>query len=399
MSESADGVHLESPQPQSGALRSVSRLGLKLGFTAFGGPAAHITMLRAEVVDRREWLTGQHFLDLLGVVNLIPGPNSTEMVMHVGAERAGGKGLVAAGVCFILPAAAITLVFAWLYVEYGAMPGAGALLYGVKPVIIAVVAQALWGLARTAFKTWLAVLTGVAVAALALLGVNEIALLFGGALLFLGLRLAATRGRPRGAAGLSLVSMKLAGLSFLGVAAGEATIQYTSARLFLTFLKIGSVLYGSGYVLLAFLRDDFVVRYGWLTDRQLLDAVAVGQVTPGPVFTTATFVGYLVGGFPGAILATIGIFLPAFLFVSLTHRWVKELRRNAALGGLLDGVIVAALGLMAAVALTLARDAIVDVTTLLLALAAGILLVRFRVNATGVIALGAATGLARHLLG
>ncbi|MGI8475014.1 MAG: chromate efflux transporter [Thermomicrobiales bacterium] len=390
---------MESPQPQSGALRSVSRLGLKLGFTAFGGPAAHIAMLRAEVVDRREWLTGQRFLDLLGVVNLIPGPNSTEMVMHVGAERAGGKGLVAAGVCFILPAAAITLVFAWLYVEYGAMPGAGALLYGVKPVIIAVVAQALWGLARTAFKTWLAVLTGVAVAALALLGVNEIALLFGGALLFLGLRLAATRGRPRGAAGLSLVPMKLAGLSFLGVAAGEATIQYTSARLFLTFLKIGSVLYGSGYVLLAFLRDDFVVRYGWLTDRQLLDAVGVGQVTPGPVFTTATFVGYLVGGFPGAILATIGIFLPAFLFVGLTHRWVKELRRNAALGGLLDGVIVAALGLMAAVALTLARDAIVDVTTLLLALAAGILLVRFRVNATGVIALGAATGLARHLLG
>lgn len=399
MTESADGVHEEPPPPQSDALRSVSRLGLKLGFTAFGGPAAHIAMLRAEVVDRRDWLTGQHFLDLLGVVNLIPGPNSTEMVMHVGAERAGVKGLIAAGVCFIVPAAAITLVLAWLYVDYGATPGAEALLYGVKPVIIAVVTQALWGLARTAFKTRLALLTGGAVVALALLGVNEIALLFGGAILFFLIRLAMTRVRPKGIAGLCLVPAKLAGLSMLGVAAGEATVQYTSGRLFLTFLKIGSILYGSGYLLLAFLRDDFVVHYGWLTDRQLLDAVAVGQVTPGPVFTTATFVGYLVGGFPGAILATIGIFLPAFLFVGLTRRWVKELRRNAALGGLLDGVNVAALGLMAAVALTLARDAIVDVPTLLLALAAGILLVRFRVNATGVIALGAATGLARHLLG
>ena len=285
----------------------VTGLALKLGFIAFGGPAAHIAMLRDEVVSRRKWVSDQHFLDLLGATNLIPGPNSTEMVMHVGHERAGRRGLVAAGAGFILPAAAIVLALAWLYVRYGTTPTAEWLLYGVKPVIIAVVVQALWGLLRTAVKGPSLAAVGVAVLALYLLGLDEILLLFGG-----GLLVVVIHNLDRVRRGGALPSVAIAPL--LGVTlpwlAQAASVPYSPVTLFLNFLKIGSVLYGSGYVLLAFLRGDFVERLGWLTSDQLLDAVAIGQFTPGPVFTTATFVGYVVGGFPGAILATVGIFLP-----------------------------------------------------------------------------------------
>jgi chromate transporter len=380
-------------------LRTVVALSLKLGVTAFGGPAAHIAMLRDEVVARRKWLSDQHFLDLLGVTNLIPGPNSTEMVMHVGHNRAGWRGLVLAGSAFIVPAATITLIFAWLYDRYGTTARGEWLLEGIKPVIIAVVAQALWNLGRTAIKDLTSGAVALAIVALYLAGVNEIVLLFGGTLVSVGVRRAIEEARRSATASLGLTPGGVPTLvTLLAVAAG-ASVPYSPLRLFLTFLKIGAVLYGSGYVLVAFLRNDFVVRYGWLTEQQLLDAIAVGQVTPGPVFTTATFVGYLTGGFTGAILATIGIFLPAFVFVAIIGRHVSQLRQRPTLARLLDGVNVAAIGLMAAVTITLGRDAIVDVPTAVIALIAAYLLIRHKVNSAWLVLFGGIAGLALYGLG
>lgn len=363
-----------APPPQ-GTLAEVALLALRLGFTAFGGPAAHIAMLRDEVVTRRKWLTDAHFLDLLGATNLIPGPNSTEMVIHVGQVRAGRRGMIAAGVCFIMPAALIVLALAWAYVELGALPAAAWLLYGIKPVIIAIVAQALWGLAKTAIKGPFLAAVGVAVLALYLLGFNELALLFGGGVLVMLVRNLGRLGRGQGAAAALL---PLGGAASLWLAQAAAPVSL--GQLFWSFLKIGAVLYGSGYVLLAFVRNEFVVRLGWLTDRQLLDAIAIGQLTPGPVFTTATFVGYLVAGGPGAALATAGIFLPSFIFVAAVNPLIPLLRRSPWMGGFLDGVNVAALGLMAAVLWELGRAAIVDWLTALLAVVAAALLLRFKLN-------------------
>jgi chromate transporter len=372
----------------SSPLRQVVWLGFKLGCIAFGGPAAHIAMLRDEVVSRRSWMTDQRYLDLLGVTNLIPGPNSTEMVMHIGQERAGWKGLVGAGAAFILPAASITLIFAWLYVEYGATTGGEWLLKGIKPVVLAVVLQAVWKLGRTAIKDLLLAVVGIVVLVLYLLGINELVLLFGSAALVGLIRWVAGRARlpgSNGSNGSSASSIGLIGLfgSLPGQAlfsVGDPAIAYNGVRLFLTFLKIGGLLYGSGYVLVAFLRNDLVDRLGWITQQQLLDAVAVGQFTPGPVFTTATFVGYLVGGFPGAVLATIAIFLPAFVFVAICHPLIARLSAIAWVRPILDGINAAAIGLMAAVAILLSRDAIVDPITAILAVVALVLLVRFRVN-------------------
>ncbi|HEY3188943.1 MAG TPA: chromate efflux transporter, partial [Solirubrobacteraceae bacterium] len=302
---------------EPGALREVVALFLKLGVIGFGGPAAHIALMRDEVVRRRRWIADDRFLDLLGMTNLIPGPNSTEMAIHLGYLRAGWPGLVAGGVCFIVPAMVSVLAFAWAYVRYGSRPEVAWLLYGIKPVIIAVVVQAVWSLGRAAVKGPLAAAVGLAVLVLYLLGVDEIALLFGGAVVFMLLR----EGGRRWLAGAAAPVAVMVGGASVAVAqvaaAGGAGVTLTT--LFLTFLKIGSVLYGSGYVLLAFLRNDFVVRLGWLTDRQLIDAVAVGQFTPGPVFTTATFVGYVLGSWWGAVLATIAIFLPSFVLVAASY--------------------------------------------------------------------------------
>jgi chromate transporter len=388
---------VQSPKREPNPLVVVTLLALKLGATAFGGPAAHIAMLRQEVVDRRRWLSQQHFLDLLGVTNLIPGPNSTEMVMHVGHSRAGKRGLVAAGAAFILPAAAITLFLAWLYVRYGTTAEGEWLLYGIKPVVIAVIAQALWGLSRTAARDVPSFAVGVTVGVLYLLGANEVILLFGGGAALLLLRRARSSFDLRRAMAIPAAPWSLAKLAAIAATTTDA-VAYSQLRLFLTFLKIGAVLYGSGYVLIAFLQNDFVVRFGWLTERQLLDAVAVGQVTPGPVFTTATFIGYVVGGVPGALLATLGIFLPAFLFVGLTAPIISKIRAHPILSQLLDGVNVAAVGLMAAVAITLSRDAVIDVWTALLAGISALLLIRWKVNATWLIALGASVGLVRWWL-
>ena len=382
------------------ALKEVAQVALKLGFTAFGGPAAHIAMLREEVVARRTWLTDQYFLDLVGATNLIPGPNSTERVIHVGYLRAGWRGLIAAGVLFILPAAAMVLAIAWAYVAYGTTPAGEALLYGIKPVVIAVVLQALWGLGRTAVKGPFLLAVGAAAAALYLIGFNELAILFGGALLVFLVRTIQS-GRSGGSGPTALLPLAVPATALPALVLQSAQVPVSLTTLFLTFLKIGAVLYGSGYVLLAFLRNDFVERLGWLTDQQILDAVAVGQFTPGPVFTTATFVGYVVAGFPGAVLATIGIFLPSFFFVALLHPIVPRLRQYPWTAAILDGVNVAAIGLMAAVAWLLGRDAIVDPLTAALAITAAVLLIRFRVNSAWLVlgggVLGVLVQLARSL--
>ncbi len=386
---------MAGPRPaETNRLLEVTLLALRLGFTAFGGPAAHIAMLHDEVVKRRQWLTGEHFLDLLGATNLIPGPNSTEMVIHVGQARAGWRGLILAGAGFILPAASIVLVLAWAYERFGTLPAAEWLLYGIKPVIIAVVAQALWNLGRTALKTPLLAMVAAAALALYLLGGNELLLLFGGGAVMLAARLRRGPGAAgNGSAGTGTAKALLPWLP-LPLAGALASAAVDLKLLFLIFLKIGSVLYGSGYVLLAFLRNDFVVRLGWLTDQQLLDAVAIGQFTPGPVFTTATFIGYVLGGAWGAVLATVGIFLPSFIFVAAVNPLIPRLRQSPALGAVLDGVNAAALGLMAAVTWTLGRAALVDGVTLLLALAAAVLLVRFKVNSTWLVLGGGAFALA-----
>lgn len=376
-----------------GTVGEVARLALKLGFTAFGGPAAHIAMLRDDVVTRRKWLTDAHFLDLLGATNLIPGPNSTEMVIHIGHVRAGWRGLIAAGVCFILPAAAIVLALAWVYVHYGTTPTAEWLLYGIKPVIIAIVAQALWGLSKTALKGTLLALVGLATLVLYLFGYNEITLLLGGGLLVMLLQNAQRlRSSPPSAVLLPLLSLS-------PVALAQSAVSASLGQLFLIFLKIGAVLYGSGYVLLAFLRNDLVVRTGLLTNQQLLDAVAIGQFTPGPVFTTATFIGYVLGSWPGALVATLGIFLPSFIFVAAVNPLVPRLRRSPWMGALLDGVNAAALGLMAAVTWELGHAALVDWLTAGLAIIAAVLLIRFKINSAWLVLGGGVVGLAYHWLG
>ena len=373
-------------------VREVALYFLRLGVVAFGGPAAHIAMMREDLVRRRRWVTDDEFLDLLGITNLIPGPNSTEMAIHLGYTRAGAWGLVLGGVCFIVPAMAIVLSLAWAYVRWGSLPVATSLLYGVKPVIIAIVVQAMWGLARTAVRGPLLAAAFVAAAALALAGVHELVVLFGA-----GVLAALLAARSRAAAGVITLLVSATPLRALAAAAVAGSVV-ALGTMTLIFLKIGAVLYGSGYVLLAFLRRDFVERLGWLTDRQLLDAVAVGQVTPGPVFTTATFIGFVLAGVPGAVLATVAIFLPSFVLVAVSRPWLPRLRGARRAAAFLDGVNVAALGLMAAVAWQLGRAAIVDVLTLVLALGSAVLLVTTRVNSVWLIAAGGALGIAWRAL-
>ncbi len=378
------------PSERGRRLREVAALFLKLGFTAFGGPAAHIAMMRDEVVKRRKWVDDQHFLDLLGATNLIPGPNSTEMAIHLGFVRCGWAGLITGGACFIAPAMLIVLTLAWAYARFGSTPEASWLLYGVKPVIIAIIAQALWELGKKAVKGPLTASVGLAVVVLYFLGLNEIALLFAGGLVVM---LIANRHRLQKPSPVGLITPL--GLSLAPLAAAPFSLPL----MFLLFLKIGAVLYGSGYVLLAFLRADFVMRLGWLTDAQLIDAIAVGQVTPGPVFTTATFIGYLLGGVPGALLATLGIFLPSFVFVALSNPLIPRLRNSPWTSALLDGVNVASLGLMAAVTFQLGRAALADPLTIALALIALALLVRFKINSTWLVLGGGLVGLLRALVG
>jgi chromate transporter len=377
-------------------LLELAGLFLKLGTTAFGGPAAHIAMMEDEVVRRRQWLSREDFLDLLGATNLIPGPNSTELAIHIGHRRAGWPGLVVAGTCFIVPAVMLATLFAWAYVSFGELPQAEGVLYGVKPVIIAIVLHALWVLGRTALKTRSLAAVGVVAAAAAWLGVHELAVLFGtGLLVAIG---RSVRARKATTGGTSLLTF-LGALPFVSstTTATAASTSFGLLPMFLFFLKVGSVLFGSGYVLLAFLRADLVDRWGWLTEAQLLDAIAVGQFTPGPLFTTATFIGYLLAGLPGAILATAGIFLPAFIFVAISSPIIPRIRRSLFAGAFLDGVIVASLALMTVVTWQLGRVALSDGLTILLAFASGILIVRYRVNSAWLVFSGALLGCLKML--
>lgn len=376
------------PAPESGKanLKEVALVFGRLGATAFGGPAAHIAMMRAECVEKRQWLDDNEFADLLGVTNLIPGPNSTELAIHLGYRRAGLRGLIVAGVTFIGPAFLMVLALAALYVRFGTLPDVRAALAGAKPVILAVVAQALIGLGRSVLKTPLMMAIAALAVVASLLGASELLIVFLPGLL-LGLR------AGKGATLKPLIAVALGVGAFLALSLILDARAITGAPgvgpVFLQFLKIGSVLYGSGYVLLSYLQGDLVRRLGWLTSGQLLDAVAVGQFTPGPVFTTATFVGYVVGGIPGAIAATLGIFLPSFLFVAGSARLIDRLRGLPTTAAFLAGVNAASLGLMAAVLLKLARDAITSPATALLAALALIVILRTKLNSAWLVLAGA----------
>ncbi|MDX1687817.1 MAG: chromate efflux transporter [Candidatus Promineifilaceae bacterium] len=389
-------------------LLKLARLFFKLGIVGFGGPAAHIAMMEDEVVVRRDWMSREHFLDLVGATNLIPGPNSTEMTMHVGYTVAGAAGLVVAGASFILPAAVITGAFAWLYVRYGTLPQVEPLLFGIKPAVLAVILGAVWRLGKTAAKSRRLIVTGAAVTAMTLLGLNEVlALLVGGVGGALWLR-------ATGAPALSLLPLpaalaspqelverlgrRLAGVvqtlgaervAWLAQAPGAAPAVW---QLGLFFLLVGSILYGSGYVLVAFLEGWLVHDFGWLTQQQLLDAIAIGQFTPGPVLTTSTFIGYMLGGTAGAVVSTAAIFAPSFLFVLILNPWVPRLRESAWTAAFLDAVNASAVGLMAAVVISLGVTTLTSWQAWLIALAAAVLLLRWRVSAPWLVLGGAVVG-------
>jgi chromate transporter len=378
----------------SASLAEIAWAFLKLGTVAFGGPAAHIALMEEEFVRCRKWLTHQEFLDRLGAANLIPGPSSTEMAIYIGYTKRGWPGLIVAGSCFIIPAAILVTAISAAYVRYGHLPRVGGVLYGVKPVVVAVIVQAFWKLARSAVKSvWLAAIGVIAAVLCAIETNNLLVLALGAALAVIPIFWKKVKQR-----GLNPLLPAVAGkwkltAWLLGAGAGAAMVPFSLTRLFLTFLKIGSVLFGSGYVLLAFLRSDFVVRLHWLTEQQLLDSVAVGQVTPGPVFTTATFIGYLLGGVPGAVVATVAIFLPGFLLVAASGRFIPKIRSSAIAGAMLDGVIVGSLALMGVVTWQLGRAALIDPLTYAIAIASIVLLLWKRVNAVWLIAAAAVAGM------
>lgn len=396
----ADRSNQERPQA-AGRLAELAALFSKLGVVAFGGPAAHIAMMEDEVVERRRWLDRQHFLDLIGATQLIPGPNSTEMVMHVGYERAGWRGLIVAGSCFILPAALLTGWLAWVYATWGALPDVEPLLAGIRPAIMAVILGALWKLGKKAFdrapgRAAPAVLV-LAVAAAVLAGVSELPALLAGALagmlVFKALRSRRSPDRSPGSSQGALAPVLLSpdGLG-LAAAGGAAAAGISLWKLGLVFLKAGAILYGSGYVLIAFIEGDLVEKYGWLTEAQLLDAIAIGQLTPGPVLTTATFIGFLLAGVPGAIVATVAIFLPSFIFVSILNPIVPRLRTSQWTAAFLDAVNLAALALMAAVTIELGRSTLVDVPSWLIATVSAVAVLRFKLSALWLVPASAALG-------
>jgi chromate transporter len=372
-------------------LKEVALLFLKLGAFSFGGPAAYIAIMQRETVRERRWLDDQDFLDLVGATNLIPGPNATEIAIHLGLKRAGWQGFLSAGVLFVIPGMLATMVLAWAYVRYGSLPQMNWVLYGIKPVVIAIILRALYDLGKKAIKGWVTLLAGAAVLAMYLLGLNEIMLLFAGAavvmLVYGGSRF--WRKASPAAALLPLVKAPLA-------AAGLTS--FSQLTLFLSFLKIGAVLYGSGYVLIAFMRSEFVTRLGWITNQQLLDAIAVGQATPGPISSSATFVGYLLGGWPSGLLATLGMFLPSFILVVLLSRILPWTKKSHWARTFLDGVNVASLGLMAGVTWELGRAGVVDIFTIALAVISLVLVLRFKVSSVWLILGGGTLGVIYKLI-
>jgi chromate transporter len=385
-STSGAGPHPHGDRERS-SLVEITLLFLKLGVTAFGGPAAHVAMMENEFVRRRRWLSHERLLDLLGVANVLPGPSSSELAVFIGFERGGWLGLVAAGLGFVVPAALMVAAMAWAYVRFGAIPEVGGVAYGIKPVVIAVLVDALRNLAPKAVKSRSLAALGALACVASAFAAEPLAVLIGaGSIAVLARRIG---GAKSGAAPL----FALPGAA-TAASAASAIVPAGLLAIFVTFAKIGVTVFGSGYVLLAFLRRDLVEHLHWLTEAQLLDAVAVGQVTPGPVFTTATFIGYVIGGGWGALLATVGIFLPGFLLVAATRPLVARIRRSPVAGAFLDGVNVAALALMVVVAVQLARAALVDVATVAIGVTSAVLLVRFKVNTTWLVIGGAVVGVA-----
>lgn len=361
-----------------GNLKEVAGLFLKLGAIAFGGPAAHIAMMEDEVVKKRKWMTHEHFLDLVGATNLIPGPNSTEMTMHCGHERAGWRGLIVAGGCFIFPAVVITSVFAWAYQRYGQIPQVEAFIYGIKPAVIAIILSALLSLGQKALKSVELGILGVATVVVCLLGVNEIAALFGCG--FAGLLLYFAKNRNATANGFS---------PFVLLQITAPVLQVSNFKIFWIFLKVGSLLYGSGYVLFAFL-DAELVSNGLFTKEQLIDAVAIGQFTPGPVLSTATFIGWQMNGFWGALAATAGIFLPSFLFVALLHPLIPRLRKSKAMSAFLDAVNMAAVAVILVVCIEMGKETLTDWRTVVIALASLVVTFVFKKMSSAFVVLGGA---------
>ncbi|MBZ5719012.1 MAG: chromate efflux transporter [Acidobacteriia bacterium] len=387
MPELQTGAELDHARQPS--LSELALVFLKLGTIAFGGPAAHIAMMEDEFVRKRQWITRADFLDRLGAANLIPGPSSTEMAIFIGHSKRGWAGLFVAGCCFIIPAAVLVGVIAAVYVRFGSLPQVAGVLYAIKPVVIAIILQALWSLARSAIKTKILAFIGVISIVLNAIGIAPlIVLAIAGIVSVAPLWLKRRVHRTLSAIPLSGQFALLSGAT-----AAVAIVPVSLLRLFLSFFKIGSVVFGSGYVLLAFLREEFVNHLHWITERQLIDAVAVGQFTPGPVFTTATFIGYLIAGVPGAVVATLGIFLPGFLLVAVSGPLIPKIRRSATAGAILDGVVVGSLALMAVVAWQLGRAAIIDWLAALIFVASAVALLRFRLNSAWLIGGAALIGL------
>jgi chromate transporter len=387
----------ESAEVREASLGEIALVFLKLGTIAFGGPAAHLAMMEEEFVRRRRWITQAEFLDRLATANLIPGPSSTEVAIFVGQRKRGWQGLIVAGCCFIVPAALIVTAIAWAYVRFGSLPKVEGILAAIKPAVVAIVIQALGKMGRTGLRTVSLAAIGVLAVGLSLLGVGPVLVLaFAGAVAAADLLMKRTmKNRLLGISVLSFLNpMRLAGIGGLATAlvATGAAFPVGLTRLFLSFLKIGSVVFGSGYVLLAFLQTEFVGRLHWLTDKQLLDAVAVGQFTPGPLFTTATFIGYLVAGGRGALVATVGVFLPGFVLVAVSGPLIPRLRRSPVASAALDGVVAGSLALMAVVAMQLAKASIADWKTLAVFGVSLIALLRLGVNSAWVVGSAAILG-------
>jgi chromate transporter len=384
MSEPDPALTSEPVQPpRPHPLRELIVVFLKIGLTAFGGPPAHIAMMEEECVTRRSWLTRQRFVDFLGAVNLLPGPNSTEMAIYIGYLRARWRGLILGGVAFILPSALIVTALAWAYVKLGRLPQMNYFLYAAKPVIIAVIARALWRYAATAIKNWFLATVALAATGVGLFLPHQLWLLAAAAMVCGGRE--AVRARPKAIVLFPAASKTLASWVASIAALAGAPASVTLGALFLYFLKVGSVLFGSGYVLIAFLRTDLVDRWHWLTNSQLLDAIAVGQVTPGPLSTTATFIGYVLAGPKGALAATLGMFIPAFVYVAISEPLVRALRRSRIAGAALDGVIAGSVALVAVVTLQLGRAAIADLRTLLIFITSLAILTWTRLNSAWLI--------------
>lgn len=369
-------------------IKEIAKLFLKLGFIGFGGPAAHIAMMQQEVVVKKKWMSEQHFLDLLGATNLIPGPNSTEMAIHIGYDKGGWKGLIFAGLCFILPAVFITGIFAWLYQQYGQLPEVQPFIYGIKPAIIAIIIGAVFPLAKKSVKSTFLAVVGILVLVLSLFGISEIYLMFGAGLLAMALYyLQDTKNTLQ-----SFIP-----LAFLQIAQSPL-LSETNTKLFWIFLKIGAILYGSGYVLFAFL-DTELVATGLLTRQQLMDAIAVGQFTPGPVFSSVTFIGYQINGLSGAVISTIAIFLPSFILVALLNPLMKKMRQSKGLSIFLDAVNVASVAIIVAICLTMGKETITDWRTILIAMISAIVVFKFKkINSAFVVIGGALLGYLFNLI-